>query len=185
MRTPRTTAWTQCIGPSVLCLLLPMTFAGCGTSSDGDGAEATTKAAAAAADAPEGRLFTPEMVRGDNCPALSAGDVAETAGLAASHVSADPAVACLYSWAGGSAIVTFRVHRTVERARTHFASFTGDTISHYPVSGIGEEASHDGRRITARVANLTFDVAARTRDVFDPSLSSALGRRVESNLNRM
>lgn len=74
-----------------------------------------------------GRVFDRDALRGEGCPLLSASDVAEVAGLAATDVTANPVMDCVYEWDGGYAILhSTRVHRTAEFGREHYARATSN-----------------------------------------------------------
>lgn len=123
---------------ATLCCSTVLAIGGC---TGGGEATATTEqpaapaaAAAAAGDArePAGeeRLFERDQLRGDGCVVLDAAAVAEAAGVAASQVTENPKVDCLFTWQDGSAFIgAVRAHRSVDRARQHFASFSEDVTA--------------------------------------------------------
>ena len=108
-------------------LAMAAAVAGCGGSDEG---AAPANAAAAEPAAPGGeRVFEREQIRGDGCVEMTAADVAAAAGVDVAQVAENPALDCLFSWPGGSARVASTVHRSVERARQHYATFTEDVTA--------------------------------------------------------
>lgn len=117
--------WTTCGG------LLALALSGCDSASTDATAGETTLAAADEADASaEERMFDREALRGDGCALLSAGDVAEAAGIAVAEVTEETQVDCYFSW--GEWVVyasSIKAHRSIKRARNHYASFTEDVTA--------------------------------------------------------
>jgi carbon monoxide dehydrogenase subunit G len=114
------------------------------------------------------RLIRAEALRGKDCPLLSAADVAAAVGIAASGIAANPAMACLYSWRGGRAVVSnIRVHRSVQRAVEEYYGATEDVTAAEMQAGI--EALDDGLR--AKVGS--GEVSAH-----EASMAGALGRGI-------
>jgi hypothetical protein len=106
---------------------------GCGSRDD----TALAASAAPVKSQSEVRLLSGEALRGKHCTLLSPSDVAEAVGIAASGVAANPAMACLYSWQGGRAVLSnIRAHRSVQRAVEHYAGATEDVTAAAMQAGV-------------------------------------------------
>ena len=116
---------TATLSATILLFLL----GGCG--ADGAPAEATVATAnatpdAVGLDAAAPLLLDEDLMRGEGCPALGAGDVAELAGVAEADIHATPAMDCYYEWSDGVVVLSLDVHRKAARAREWFDGVTGD-----------------------------------------------------------
>lgn len=117
---------TSTLVPAIFLLLL----GGCGV--DGAPADAMAMAASAAtgdADPDEAAplLLDEDLMRGDGCPVLSAGDVAELARVPAAGIGTSPMMDCYYEWGDRDRVIlSLDVHRDADRANEWFESVTAD-----------------------------------------------------------
>ena len=77
----------------------------------------------------EGKVLDRKALRGKTCAVLDVRAVSEAGNLPPDAVTENPNVKCLFSWAGGSAYVSLRVHRSVEGARQYFEGLTSETTA--------------------------------------------------------
>lgn len=143
-------------------VLAGLALPGCGSGADPALATPVAPVKAQSAD----RLLSSEALRGKDCPLLSAADVAEAVGIAASGIVANPAMDCLYAWQGGRAVVSnIRAHRSVQRAIEHYSGATEDVTPAEMQAGI--EVLDEGLRAKVKSGELSAHAA---------SVAGAMGR---------
>lgn len=133
--------------PILLSPLLGLLLLACAAPDDSAadaraaGSEATS--AATAMDVAPGRLFTREALRGEGCPMMSREDVGDVVGVAASSITANPGMDCLYRWNGGGAVLSYvQVHRSANGAARHFADATRNLSAAEMQAGIDALKAH-------------------------------------------
>lgn len=120
---------------AVLSMLGLAMLVGCG------GAEAGSESGAEA-EGVEERVFA-EGVGEDRCEVLTLEDVAAATGLPAEEIQQRPISGCLYSWDDGTVwMSSVRVHESVDRAKSWYATFTEDATAE-EVGEAGEQVKEE------------------------------------------
>lgn len=163
--------------PIILTPLLGLLLLACAapddTAAESRAAGSDADSAATAVEVAPGRLFSREALRGEGCPMMSREDVGDVVGVAASSITANRGMDCLYSWEGGAAVLSYiRVHRSAKGAARVYADATQDLSAAEMQAGIDELKSHLADEVAA--GGMRDDQAAVAGDLVDSRAGSTV-----------